>query len=35
MQTHGAEGLKTEHTVLRVVEHRAAPAQIPLPFSAA
>ncbi len=35
VQTQGTEGLKTEHTVLKVHEHKAAPAQIPLPFSAA
>lgn len=33
VQTQGPEGLKTEHTVLHVIEHKPAPDQIPLPFS--
>lgn len=33
VQVQGVDGLKTEHTVLRVVEHRPAPDQIPLPFA--
>ncbi len=32
VQKQGQTGLTTEHSVLRVVEHRAAPAQIQLPF---
>jgi hypothetical protein len=32
VQTQGVDGLKTDHTVLRVLEHRQAPDQIPLPF---
>lgn len=32
IQTQGKDGLKTEHVVLRVVEHRPAPVQITLPF---
>lgn len=35
VQTQGADGLKTEHTVLKVIEHRVAPDQFPLPFTAA
>ena len=33
VQKQGTEGLKTEHAVLKVIEHRPAPDQIPLPFS--
>ena len=33
VQTQGVDGLRTEHTVLRVVEHKPAPDQIPLPFA--
>ena len=33
VQTQSAEGLKTEHTVLKVIEHRPAPDQFPLPFT--
>ncbi len=33
VQTQGVDGLRTEHIVMRVVEHRPAPAQIALPFS--
>lgn len=33
VQMQGFDGLKTEHTVLRVIEHKPAPDQIPLPFS--
>ena len=33
IQSQSADGLKTEHIVLRVVEHKLAPDQIPLPFS--
>lgn len=32
VQTQGRDGLKTEHSVLRVIEHKPAPSQIPLPF---
>jgi hypothetical protein len=32
VQTQSIDGLKTEHTVLRVIEHRQAPTQITLPF---
>ena len=32
IQTQGKDGLKTEHNVLKVVEHRPAPIQISLPF---
>jgi hypothetical protein len=32
VQTQSKDGLKTEHTVLRVLEHKAAPVQFPLPF---
>ncbi|MGH6838861.1 MAG: hypothetical protein ACREDT_08670 [Methylocella sp.] len=32
VQTQSIDGLKTEHTVLRVIEHRQAPTQIALPF---
>ena len=35
IQSQSADGLKTEHTVLKVIEHRVAPDQIPLPFTAA
>lgn len=35
IQTQDVDGLKTEHTVLKVIEHRPAPDQIPLPFTAA
>ena len=33
VQTQGVDGLRTEHTVLRVVEYKPAPDQIPLPFA--
>lgn len=33
VQTQSRDGLKTEHTVLRVLEHKPAPSQIYLPFS--
>jgi hypothetical protein len=32
VQMQSMDGLKTEHTVLRVIEHRQAPTQITLPF---
>ncbi len=32
IQYQGREGLRTEHSVLRVVEHKPAPTQMPLPF---
>lgn len=32
VQTQSIDGLKTEHTVMRVIEHRQAPTQIALPF---
>ncbi len=32
VQTQARDGLRTEHSVLRVIEHRPAPTQIPLPF---
>jgi hypothetical protein len=32
IQMQGREGLKTEHSVLKVIEHKPAPAQIALPF---
>ena len=32
VQTQSIDGLKTEHSVLRVIEHRQAPTQITLPF---
>jgi hypothetical protein len=32
VQEQTSEGLKTEHTVIRVLEHRQAPTQISLPF---
>jgi hypothetical protein len=32
IQTQGTEGLKTEHTVLKVIEHKPAPTQVQLPF---
>jgi hypothetical protein len=32
IQSQGRDGLKTEHSVLRVIEHRPAPTQVPLPF---
>jgi hypothetical protein len=32
IQTQGVDGLKTEHAVLKVIEHRPAPTQIRLPF---
>lgn len=35
VQTQGADGLKTEHTVVDVIEHRVAPDQFPLPFTTA
>jgi hypothetical protein len=34
VQSQSRDGLKTEHTVLKVIEHRPAPTQIGLPFSA-
>ena len=32
VQVQSRDGLKTEHTVLKVLEHKAAPSQIVLPF---
>jgi hypothetical protein len=32
IQSQSRDGLKTEHSVLRVIEHRPAPTQVPLPF---
>lgn len=32
VQYQGPDGLRTEHSVLRVIEHKPAPTQIPLPF---
>ena len=32
VQSQGRDGLKTEHVVLKVIEHKPAPTQMPLPF---
>jgi len=35
IQSQGTDGLKTEHTVIKVIEHKPAPTQIPLSFDPA